>query len=196
MHTVHSDGQLQPETLIQQAITIGLRGLAITDHHTMGGYQVARKWLENWSDQPGTTTKAKPILWTGVEVNAGLLDIEVHILGYAFNPEHPSMRPYLQSHHAQGVAYQARQVIESIHQAGGLAVLAHPARYGRSPADLIPEIANLGVDGVETYYCYSNPKPWQPSPKQTELVRNLGDAYGLLHTCGTDTHGTNLLQRL
>lgn len=197
MHTVDSDGQLQPEALIQQAIMIGLRGLAITDHHTVSGYQAARKWLENWNPiQQGTTTKAKPILWTGVEISADLLSIEVHILGYAFNPDHPSIQPYLQGRHAEGDAYQARQVIESIHQAGGLAVLAHPARYGRSPTDLIPEIAKLGIDGIETYYCYGSFKPWRPSPEQTKLVRDLGDTYGLLHTCGTDTHGTNLLQRL
>ena len=35
MHTVYSDGKLQPSELMQQAINIGLKGLAITDHHTV-----------------------------------------------------------------------------------------------------------------------------------------------------------------
>lgn len=198
MHTTHSDGRLQPEALIQQAIAINLKGLAITDHHTISGYQVAREWLENWNLDQDITRNTRPILWSGVEISAGLLGTEVHILGYAFNPEHPSMQPYLQGHgrHAEGEAYRACQVVESIHQAGGLAVLAHPARYGRPATDLIPVAAELGFDGIETYYCYTNPQPWQPSLKQTQLMQQLGDTYGLLHTCGTDTHGLNLLQRL
>ncbi len=198
MHTVYSDGRFQPEALIQQAIAIGLKGLAITDHHTVDGYQVAREWLENWNPDREAAIKIKPILWSGVEISADLLGTEVHILGYAFNPDHSSMQPYLQGHghHAAGEAYQARQVIAALHQAGGLAVLAHPARYQRPATDLIPAAAELGIDGIETYYCYTNPQPWQPSPEQTQLMQHLGDIYGLLHTCGTDTHGTNLLQRL
>jgi DNA polymerase III alpha subunit (gram-positive type) len=43
MHTIYSDGQLKPEKLIEQAVAIGLKGLAITDHHTIGGYEVAQK---------------------------------------------------------------------------------------------------------------------------------------------------------
>ncbi|MCF4969942.1 PHP domain-containing protein, partial [Nostoc sp. CMAA1605] len=48
MHTVHSDGKLQPNVLMEQAIAIGLKGLAITDHHTIGGYEAAQSWLEDW----------------------------------------------------------------------------------------------------------------------------------------------------
>jgi hypothetical protein len=137
-----------------------------------------------------------PRLWTGVEVNANLLSDEVHILAYAFNPSHAAMQPYLQGKTTFGQDYQAAQAIDAIHRAGGLAVLAHPARYRRSHHDLISAAAELGIDGVETYYAYSNPSPWKPSPRQTQEVRQLGSRYNLLHTCGTDTHGLNLLQRL
>jgi hypothetical protein len=131
-----------------------------------------------------------------VEINAGLLETEVHILGYAFDPNHEGMQTYLQGRTVTGAAYQAAQVIATIHQAGGLAVLAHPARYKRSLSVLIPAAAELGIDGVETYYCYTNPHLWRPSPEQTQQVQQLGNAYDLLQTCGTDTHGLNLLQRL
>jgi hypothetical protein len=87
-------------------------------------------------------------------------------------------------------------VIVALHQAGGLAVLAHPERYRRSAAELIPVAAHLGIDGVETYYAYGNPEPWQPSPNQTQKVKQLSATYNLLNTCGTDTHGLNLLRRL
>ncbi len=194
MHTLCSDGQLRPEALIQQAVDIGLRNLAITDHHSIDGYRRAKQWLGDQgfpdSDSPC------PTLWSGLEINAGLLDIEVHILCYAFEPEHLAIQPYIQGESVFGYDYNAAHVIQSVHQAGGLAVLAHPDRYRRSPVELIPAAAQMGIDGVETYYAYDNPKPWRPSPKQTELVYQLGEQHGLFHTCGTDTHGDSLLRRL
>jgi len=211
MHTVYSDGKFQPEELLQQAIAIGLKGLAITDHHTIAGYQVAQRWLENWrlswrersqgATSGGTLSgseieKNTPYLWSGVEINAGLLDTEVHILGYAFDPEHPSLAPYLQKHAAGGDSYLAANVISTLHQAGGLAVLAHPSRYKRSHFELIPAAVQLGIDGIETYYAYNNPDPWQPSPIETQQAQKLAAIYGLLNTCGTDTHGLSLLKRL
>jgi hypothetical protein len=194
MHTVCSDGQLQPEALIQQAIAIGLKGLAITDHHTVSGYRAAQQWLDGWQQQH--PTESTPLLWTGVEINANLLGIEVHILGYAFDPQNYAMTSYLLKHAPLEEDYQAEKVVASIHAAGGLAVLAHPVRYRRSPEELIPEAARIGIDGVEAYYAYDNPNPWRSSPNQTERVKQLSSAFNLLNTCGTDTHGLNLLQRL
>ncbi|WP_421659345.1 PHP domain-containing protein [Leptothermofonsia sp. ETS-13] len=194
MHTVCSDGRLHPEVLMQQAIAIGLKGLAITDHHTINGYRAAQSWLEEWQQQH--PTRSAPTLWTGIEINANLLDVEVHILGYAFDPRHFSMVPYSLSRSAMDDDYQAENVIAAIHAAGGLAVLAHPARYRRSPEDLIPAASRLGIDGVETYYAYDNPSPWRTSPLQTMQVKELSKTYNLLNTCGTDTHGLSLLQRL
>lgn len=195
MHTVHSDGQLQPEALIQQAIAIGLQGLAITDHHTTVGYQVAQQWLADWQQQH--LHQPAPHLWTGVEITAGLLGTEVHILGYAFDPAHAAMTPYLLKHEAtEPHDYRAEQVIAAIQTAGGLAVLAHPVRYRRSPEQLIEAAAAIGINGVETYYAYDNPNPWRSSPQQTGRVQELSRSHHLLNSCGTDTHGRNLLQRL
>lgn len=195
MHTLCSDGQLKPEALIQQAIAIGLQNLAITDHHTIAGYRRAQQWLSS-REVAASDATSQPTLWSGLEVNAGLLDIEVHILCYAFDPEHAAIQPYLQGETVSMNEYDAASVIQSVHQAGGLAVLAHPARYRRSPVELITAAAQMGIDGVETYYAYDNPKPWRPSPKQTEMVYQLGEKHGLFHTCGTDTHGDSLLKRL
>lgn len=194
MHTVCSDGKLHPEQLVQQAISIGLQGFAITDHHSVEGFQSAHLWLEEW--QCRHPDRPTPHLWTGIEINANLLDTEVHILGYAFDPHHYAMASYLLKHSAMGEDYQAEQVIASIHKAGGLAVLAHPVRYRRAPEVLITEAARLGIDGVEAYYAYDNPQPWRTSPQQTQRVKALSQTYHLLETCGTDTHGLNLLRRL
>jgi predicted metal-dependent phosphoesterase TrpH len=194
MHTVHSDGRLQPNALMEQAVSFDLKGLAITDHHNIGGFQAAQTWLEDfrWSN-PGVST---PYLWSGVEINANLLNVEVHILGYAFNTEHSSIKPYLQRRILTGADYEAANVIAAIQESGGIAVLAHPARYRKSHFDLIQAAAELGIDGVEAFYAYNNPTPWKPSIRETEQVQILASEYGLYTTCGTDTHGLNLLQRL
>jgi len=195
MHTVCSDGKLKPQELIEQAVAIGLKGLAITDHHTVRGYQLAQSCVE-YLQQQSSHPDLLPHLWTGVEITAELLGTEVHILGYAFDPEHPSLQPYLQGKALPRGDAQAAEVIFALQEAGGLAVLAHPARYRRSANELIPVAARLGIDGVETYYAYANPDPWQHSPKQTKQVKQLSATYNLLNTCGTDTHGLSLLKRL
>ncbi len=194
MHTVYSDGKMQPSELMEQAINIGLKGLAITDHHSTGGYQAAQEWLENWKWENQDATA--PYLWSGVEINANLLNVEVHILGYAFEPEHPSIQPYIQGRPVTASEYEAVNVIAAIQEAGGLAVLAHPARYKRTHFDLIPAAAELGIDGVESFYAYKNPKPWTPSPTRSQQIQQLAAEHELYNTCGTDTHGLSLLQRL
>ena len=194
MHTICSDGKLTPLALIQQAIQLGLKGLAITDHHSIDGYLTAQKWLDRLHSYQHS--RVLPHLWTGVEITSNLQGVEVHILGYAFTPNHSALKPYLQGFKPQGKYADASEVIDRIHQAGGLAVLAHPARYRRPAAELIPLAAYLGIDGVEAYYAYGNPQPWQPSKVQTEQVKQLACKYHLYTTCGTDSHGLNLCQRI
>jgi predicted metal-dependent phosphoesterase TrpH len=196
MHTICSDGQLQPEALIQQAIAIGLKGLAITDHHSVNGYRAAQRWLDECYRHVTPTDANPPHLWTGVEITSILLGTEVHILGYGFDLTHPALQRYLQYTSPRGEDAQAERVIGAIQESGGVAVLAHPVRYRRSPEDLIQAAAQVGIDGVEAYYAYDNPSPWRASPVQTQRVEQMSEAYQLLTTCGTDTHGRSLLQRL
>ncbi len=197
LHSRRSDGQLEPEEVMQQAIDIGLKGLSITDHHTTQGYKDAQRWLDHWKQNHPEQADTAPQLWTGIEINAQLLNVDVHILGYAFDPDAVCLQPYLQGHTTSGTdAYPAEKVIAAIQEAGGLAVLAHPGRYRRPAPDLIAEAARLGINGVEVYYAYRHTKPWSPTPKMTNQVKQLADDYGLLSTCGTDTHGRDLLLRI
>ena len=205
MHTHHSDGQLSAENLIEQAIRLGLREFAITDHHTVSGFRKAKQYLEDWQwknpapiQRRGQQKGARrlPRLWTGVEITSRLADVEVHILGYAFKPGHTAMEPYLNHVSPRGHDQQAEQVIASIQAAGGMAVLAHPCRYRRPPEELVRVAADCGIDGIEVYYAYDNPKAWRPCPKKTPSMRQLADDLDLLKTCGTDTHGPNLTRRI
>ncbi len=202
MHTHCSDGKLSPSELMEQAIGLQLKGFAITDHHTIRGYQQACQWIENWrwkhpsSWSPSRVGVKLPRIWCGVEITSSLLDVDVHILGYAFNPEHQSLKQYLQGAAPSGEQRHANQVIQAIQSAGGIAVLAHPVRYRLSPEELIPAAAALGIDGVETYYAYDHPAEWRPTPKKTERVQTLAATYDLLSTCGTDSHGMTLTRRI
>lgn len=205
MHTLHSDGQLSPEDLVEQVIQLGLREFAITDHHTVSGYRKARQYLEDWQwkhpapiqfDRRGKRTRRLPRLWTGVEITSKLVDVEVHILGYGFKPGHEAIQPYLCRYSPRGQDQQADAVIQSIQAAGGIAVLAHPCRYRLPAEDLVPAAVELGIDGIEVYYAYDNPQEWRPCPKKTPSMQQLADEFGLLKTCGTDTHGKVLTRRL
>jgi hypothetical protein len=194
LHTHCSDGQLHPLDLIQQAVHHGLKGLAITDHHSVMGYYKALDWLAG--ERARSPHQSFPILWSGVEITATVLEVEVHILGYGFEPQHSRLQGYLQGQSPRGAARDSRQVIDAIQQAGGVAVLAHPARYRKPPEALIPTVAEQGIDGVESYYCYSNADPWAPSHRETQVVKQLAREFNLLQTCGTDTHGLDIRRRL
>lgn len=205
MHTLHSDGQLSPECLIEQAIQLELKEFAITDHHTVSGFRKAKQYLEDWQWKHPAPIQRRgrhkgrrrlPRLWTGVEITSVLANVEVHILGYAFRPSHQAMQPYLTHCSPRGHDQQAAQVIAAIQAAGGLAVLAHPCRYRRAAEELVTAAVACGIDGIEAYYAYDNPKEWRACPKKTPAMRQLADELGLLKTCGTDTHGKTLIRRL
>lgn len=196
MHTNHSDGQLSPDRLVDQALEIGLKGFAITDHHAVSGFYEAQEYLTDWKSHPENSGKTTPHLWIGTEITSQLLDVEVHILGFAFDPTHSTIASYLQGNAPKDDRAQAYRVIRAIQQSGGIAILAHPARYRKSYEQLIPAAVMAGIDGVETFYAYGNPKPWKASLEETLNIGELGAQYKLLNTCGTDTHGKSLLQRV
>lgn len=72
------------------------------------------------------------------------------------------------------------EAVTLIHQAGGLAVLAHPGLDGAG--DLIPRLVEAGLDGLEVYYP-------EHSPELETHFLALAVHYGLLVTGGSDFHG-------
>ncbi len=74
------------------------------------------------------------------------------------------------------------EAIQLIHQAGGVAVMAHPA-LNRSD-DLIPELASLGLDGLECWHS-------RHSPSDVDRYRRMADQLRLLVSGGSDCHGMN-----
>jgi predicted metal-dependent phosphoesterase TrpH len=74
----------------------------------------------------------------------------------------------------------APEAIELIHQAGGLAVMAHP---GLNRVDeVIPLLVEGGLDGLECFHT-------KHAPTTTEHYLRLADRFELLVTGGSDCHG-------
>ena len=187
-HTTCSDGSLAPAELASQAIALGLEHLAITDHHAIGAHAAVAAALQEAAERG----VAVPTLWRGVEISALLEGCLVHVLALGFGDEIASLQPYLQGTASVGPALRSEAVLRAIQRAGGLALLAHPARY-RLPHDrLLAAAAELGFDGAEAWYDYEQKQPWSPSPLICEAIAADLDKRGLLQSCGTDTHGLAL----
>lgn len=76
----------------------------------------------------------------------------------------------------------ARDAIELVHQADGLAVMAHP---GLSRIDeIIPDLVKAGLDGIECFHT-------KHSHDTTQRYLQIADKYKLLVTGGSDCHGLN-----
>ena len=80
--------------------------------------------------------------------------------------------------------FSPKQVIDMIHIADGLPVLAHPCHIRDNPHSLVRELTDLGLMGIEAYYPSS-------TPRQTEMFVSLAHQLGLFITCGSDFHGAN-----
>lgn len=188
-HTLHSDGSLSAPELVLQARRRGLEHLAITDHHRVAAYAEAMEALAAASQADG---RPGPHLWRGVEISCLLEGCLVHVLALGFRDEHPELEPYLQGTSVVGPALQAEAVVSAIQAAGGLALLAHPARYRLPHQRLIAAAAALEFDGAEAWYDYAMAARWEPTPLVCEAIAADLQKRGLLQSCGTDTHGFEL----
>ena len=87
--------------------------------------------------------------------------------------------------YAERFRFAAGDAIAMIREAGGIAVLAHPASLDptlRSIPQLLDKLHKLGLGGVEVYY------PSHSQRAVTALVR-MAEDMGLLKTGGSDFHG-------
>jgi predicted metal-dependent phosphoesterase TrpH len=81
----------------------------------------------------------------------------------------------------------ALEAIELIHQAGGLAVMAHPG-LNRTD-DVIPALVEAGLDGIECFHT-------KHSTAMSERYLLIAEKYRLLVTGGSDCHGFSKLKPL
>jgi predicted metal-dependent phosphoesterase TrpH len=74
----------------------------------------------------------------------------------------------------------ALEAVELIHQAGGLAVMAHPGLNRTDES--IPALVAAGLDGIE---CFHTKHP----PATSQHYLGLANKHSLLVTGGSDCHG-------
>jgi predicted metal-dependent phosphoesterase TrpH len=136
-----------------------------------------------------------PTFWSGVEISCLLEGCLVHVLALGFTPDHPALANYLRGEAVVGPALRSEAVVAAIRAAGGLALLAHPARYRLSHQRLLMAAAAQGFDGAEAWYDYAMQGRWEPTPLVCEAIAAALAERGLLQSCGTDTHGLELRGR-
>ena len=123
-HSTRSDGRLTPEEIAEKYCSADYDAIAITDHWVFG---------------EESTLKGFPVL-SGCEYHTGIRDGNegvYHILCLM-----PDREPQLDR------TMSPQQIIDGIHAAGGLAVLAHPAWSLNSP-EKIKALRDL--DGIEIF---------------------------------------------
>ncbi|MCK4891656.1 MAG: PHP domain-containing protein [Candidatus Pacebacteria bacterium] len=85
------------------------------------------------------------------------------------------------------------KAIELIHEAGGKAIWAHPAKTLEKDLGLLPRIAiefkALGLDGLEVFYSEYN-------EAQTKIVHEVALRYDYIMTAGSDFHWVKGLCKL
>ncbi len=127
MHTTRSDGVLEPEEAIKLYKEAGYDFLALTDHRKPSEVRQEKDFL----------------LLPGVEWDTG--DNQTapvfHIIGIGMTK--PCIVAY-----EEGVFPDPQKLIDAVREAGGLAILAHPAWSVMDPAD-IEKLS--GLAGAEIY---------------------------------------------
>lgn len=84
------------------------------------------------------------------------------------------------------------EVIEVIHENGGVASLAHPGRSldPDNAYDKMEDLVEAGLDAIEVPYTYDRMREERYS-FGAELARELAQEYDLLVTGGSDCHGSD-----
>jgi 3',5'-nucleoside bisphosphate phosphatase len=76
----------------------------------------------------------------------------------------------------------AAGALDLIHEAGGLAVVAHPGLARTEEA--LPALIEAGIDGIECFHS-------RHSPSASEFYTSMAEQHDLLVTGGSDCHGMN-----
>ena len=179
IHTTYSDGLGEFKKICEQA-NGKYKHFAITDHNTVQGH----------IDNPDCGQI------TGVEFDVWYKYIFLHLIAYGIYVNAECMNKFY-SKDKKGTEKDIvrifakrniKNLIEAIHQAGGIAVLAHPCScWALNIEAFISDLAKLGIDGVEVYYPYPR---WRKYIKfsNPDDIEAVADKFNLIKTGGTDCH--------
>jgi predicted metal-dependent phosphoesterase TrpH len=91
LHTLVSDGDLTPHEVLEHAARRGLKRISITDHDALGAY----RWHEG-----AVFSEARRLgleLTVGIEIDADMDGVEVHLLGFDVALDAGELRHHLES---------------------------------------------------------------------------------------------------
>lgn len=170
IHTEASfDCEKRFEQRLEDAQEHGLDIIALTDHNVL--HPRPRKREQSFGD-------LKVI--SGIELSCYGDHGQLHILGYFVDPE--TLRGKVRDVHRP----KYLDVIRFIHDAGGVAVLAHPGRYSSDMENIVKDLKDRRLDGLEVEYNYEKSGF---DPENQEKAAVLAEKHGLLKTGGSDCHG-------
>jgi predicted metal-dependent phosphoesterase TrpH len=245
LHSNCSDGVLTPDLLVAAAHQAGLTTIALCDHDTVAGVEMAIRagqqvgievipgvelsvcfkefsdihllgyWID--TDAPELTQRLEefafrranrnveiilsvnhlllqegkvPLTVAEVETLAGGVMGRPHIArallqrGYVAGMEDAFER-YLVPCDVPKTYWPLENALATIHQVGGIAVLAHPTSITRNLqllADLVSELKPLGLDGLEVHNSLAD-------EHELMFLQRLANRLDLLSTGGSDFHG-------
>jgi hypothetical protein len=93
LHTIASDGRLEPEALVARAYAAGLTVMSVTDHDTTAALPAVH----------AAAAAVGLIVVPGIEVTAVLARRDVHVLGYFIDPFAPVLVEFLAGQRADRV---------------------------------------------------------------------------------------------
>jgi CBS domain-containing protein len=185
-HSSLSDGSLTPEQVAKNLSDSAVKYAALTDHDTLAGLPAFRHALMHYGIG----------FISGVEITSLFENYKLHILAYGFDPEYPELsallNPKIGATEPSATIIPRRlipaaEVIDLIHEAGGLAILAHPFKTEpdfEKLKILTKEMQELGIDGIEALY---GPN----STEEEEKLLALAEERNLIVSAGTDYHAAN-----
>ena len=181
IHTNLSDGEGDFAQIINSAKNQNYKLISITDHNTVEAHQLIKD----------------PILLTGVEFDCWFGYVFIHLLAYGIDINNTNIRPFLAKNKTETEAVVPRlfarrnvkKLIQAIHDAGGIAVLAHPACYwALSLEKLIKDLMKAGLDGIEVYYPYPKFRSIVKFHSEKAVLKITEKYPQLIKTGGTDFH--------
>lgn len=184
IHTKFSDGEGDYLDILNSAKNKKYKFIAITDHNSVEVHKLIND----------------DILISGVEFDCWFGYVFIHLLAYGIDVENDEIKSFL-SNSKIGTENciirlfsrrNVKKLIQAIHSAGGIAVLAHPACYWAfSMENLIKRLIDAGLDGIELYYPYSRFRKYVKFHSENEVYNIVQKYPQLIKTGGTDFHGKN-----
>lgn len=183
-HSTVSDGKLNVAAIAMHCAERNVRFAALTDHNSIEGLDTFESACERYGVG----------FISGLELNVLFGYKDIHLLCYGFDRANSEFRRTLNALKASrantGSAYAAgphlgpAEMIDAVHRAGGIVVLAHPLMTepeAEKRERLIADLFAMGMDGVEVWH------PQSDSEQQTAL-RKLAVRYNGVVSAGTDHH--------